>query len=101
MLHQNSSSCLSPRERDINCSAYELIHSREAVLTYSSRVRLQLKGTMREEHIAVLGQFCAKIITNFSQLQYTPTLTIHIVLNNKTLTLTSQGYAQCKTRESL
>ena len=56
---------------------------------------------MREEHIAVLGQFCAKIITNFSQLQYTPTLTIHIVLNNKTLTLTSQGYAQCKTRESL
>ena len=43
---------------------------------------------MREEHIAVLGQFCAKIITNFSQLQYTPTLTIHIVLNNKTLTLT-------------
>ena len=47
------------------CSVYELIHSREAVLIYSSRVRLQLKGTMREEHIAVLGQFCAKIITNF------------------------------------
>ena len=49
---------------------------------------------MREEHIAVLDQFWAKIITNFSQLQYTPTLTIHIVLNNKTLTLTSQCYAQ-------
>ena len=76
------------------CSVYELIHSREAVLIYSSRVRLRLKGTMREEHIAVLDQFWAKIITNFSQLQYTPTLTIHIVLNNKTLTLTSQCYAQ-------
>ena len=76
------------------CSVYELIHSREAVLIYSSRVRLQFKGAMREEHIAVLGQFCAEDITNFSQLQYTFTLTIHIVLNNKTLTLTSQGYAQ-------
>ena len=49
---------------------------------------------MREEHIAVLGQFCAEDITNFSQLQYTSTLAIHIVLNNKTLTLTSKGYAQ-------
>ena len=56
---------------------------------------------MREERIAGLGQFCAEVINNFSQLQYTPTLTIHVVLNNKTLTLTSQGYAQCKTRESL
>ena len=54
MLHQNSSSCLSPRERDINCSVYELIHSREAVLIYSSRVRLQLKGAMREEHTVLL-----------------------------------------------
>ena len=94
MLHQNSSSCLSPRERDINCSVYELIHSREAVLIYSSRVRLQPKGAIREEHIAVLGQFRAEDITNFSQLQYTSTLAIHIVLNNKTLTLTSQGYTQ-------
>ena len=76
------------------CSVYELIHSREAVLIYSSRVRLQLKGAMREEHIAVLGQFCAEDITNFSRLQYTSTLAIQIVLNNKTLTLTSQGYAQ-------
>ena len=76
------------------CSVYELIHSREAVLIYSSRVRLQLKGTMREEHIAGLGQFCAEVINNFSQLQYRSTLAIHIVLNNKTLTLTSQCYAQ-------
>ena len=29
---------------------------------------------MREEHIAVLGQFCAEDITNFSRLQYTSTL---------------------------
>ena len=56
------------------CSVYELIHSREAVLIYSSRVRLQLKGAMREEHIAVLGQFCAEDITNFSRPQYTSTL---------------------------
>ena len=49
---------------------------------------------MREEHIAVLGQFCAEVITNFWQLQYTSTLAIHIVVNNKTSTLTSQGYAQ-------
>jgi len=49
---------------------------------------------MREEHIAVLGEFCAEVITNFSQLQYTSTFTTHIVLNNKTLALTSQGYAQ-------
>ena len=56
------------------CSVYELIHSREAVLIYSSRVRLQLEGAMREEHIAVLGQFCAEDITNFSRLQYTSTL---------------------------
>ena len=49
---------------------------------------------MREEHIAGLGQFCAEVINNFSQLQYRSTLAIHIVLNNKTLTLTSQCYAQ-------
>ena len=55
---------------------------------------------MREEHIAVLGQFCAEDITNFSRLQYTSTLAIHIVLNNKTLTLTSQGYAQSAVRNA-
>ena len=82
------------------CSVYELIHSREAVLIYSLRVRLQLKEAMREEHIAVLGQFCAEDITKFSQLQYTSTLAIHIVLNNKTLTLTSQGCAQYAMRSA-
>ena len=56
------------------CSVYELIHSREAVLIYSSRVRLQLKGAMREEHIAVLGQFCAKTLPIFHGSNIRPPL---------------------------
>ena len=82
MLRTISYLSLSPRERHV-VTFMDCTHplSRSSSNTYSSRVRLKLKGTMRKEHIAVLGHFCAEVITIFSQLQYTSTLAIHIVLN--------------------